>query len=396
MARAVRSNNRIDLILLLACALVALLARALPDTMRDPVATGLRRTFLSPMVMLQEWAESSRRSMSLGPARIAARDSIAMKSMTAASLEVENGRLRQLIGLGTRLKWGFVPAEALHGRGIRDESNVILSAGSRAGIDRFSPVVAPEGLVGVVDAVDPTMSHAMLWTNPDFRVSAMSADAAAFGIVQAHLASATGGYLMEMRGVPFRATLKPGALIVSSGLGGVWPRGIPVGTVLSEIKTSEAWARTYLLRPAVFPADVYNVMILRPDRVAKGFDGVWASVAAADSAARRIVVAGDSAVKQAALAEAAARRAVMDSVAASQPPLRDSTGAIIPRPVNRPRPINRDSGGQPIRADTTGRVVSPPPLPPPQRPRDSIPGLIRVNRDSTKRDTIRAPQGVAR
>ena len=391
MARAVRSNNRIDLILLLVCAVIALIARALPDTMRDPVATGLRRTFLSPMVMLQEWAETSRHSMSLAPARTAARDSIALKAMTAASLEAENERLRQLIGLGARLKWGFVPAEALHGRGIRDESNVILSAGSRAGIGRLSPVVAPEGLVGVVDAVDPTMSHAMLWTNPDFRVSAMSADAAAFGIVQAHLASATGGYLLEMRGVPFRATLKPGALIVSSGLGGVWPRGIPVGTVLSEIKTSEGWARTYLLRPAVFPADVYNVMVLRPERVAKGFDGVWPSVAAADAAAQRIVVAGDSAVKQAALAEAAARRAVMDSVAATQSPLRDSTGAIIPRP--RPRPVVRDTAAGFIRAaDSTVRVTAP------SRQTDSAPKLIRVNRDTARKDTIpnRQPQGVPR
>ena len=73
----------------------------------------------------------------------------------------------------------------------------------------------------------------MIWTHPDFRVSAMSADGTAFGIVQAHLTGATTGYLMELRGIPFRATLKPGALIVSSGWGGVWPRGIPVGTVLA-------------------------------------------------------------------------------------------------------------------------------------------------------------------
>ena len=399
MARAVRSNNRIDLILLLVCAFVALIARALPDTMREPTATGLRRTFLSPMVMLQEWAESSRRSMSLAPARIAVRDSVSLRAMTATGLEEENDRLRKLIGFGARLKWGFVPAEALHGRGIRDESNVILSAGSNAGVERLSPVVAPEGLVGVVDAVDPTMSHAMLWTNPDFRVSAMSADTTvpSFGIVQAHLASATGGYLLELHGVPFRANLKPGALIVSSGLGGVWPRGIPVGTVLSEIKTSEGWARTYLLRPAVFPADVYNVMILRPERVAKGFEGVWPSVAAADAAAQRIVIAGDSAVKQAALAEAAARRAVMDSAAAAAAatqPLRDSTGAIIPRPVPRPRPpVRRDTMGAVIPpADTGVRTATPPP---PRPAREYIPGLIRVNRDTSRRDTIPNP-GVSR
>src|SRR6185369_17594052 len=97
-------------------------------------------------------------------------------------------------------------------------------------------------------------------------------------------------YLMELHGIPFRTSLKPGTLIVSSGLGGVWPRGIPIGSVLQEIKTSEGWARTYLLQPAVNPADVYSVMILRRDRLAKGLEGVWQSVAQADAAAQRIVV----------------------------------------------------------------------------------------------------------
>jgi rod shape-determining protein MreC len=242
-------------------------------------------------------------------------DSLSLNAMKAGSLEGENDRLRKLIGIGSRLKWGFIPAEALHGRGVRDETTVILSAGSRAGVSRYSPVIAPEGLVGIVDQVDPTMSHAMLWTHPDFRVSAMSPDGTAFGIAQAHLTGATGGYLIELRGVPFRATLKPGQMIVSSGWGGVWPRGIPIGTILQEIKTSEGWARTYLLRPAVNPADVYQVMILRRDRLAKGVDGVWENTAQVDAAAQRIVVSGDSAAKAAALAEAAARRAVLDSSA---------------------------------------------------------------------------------
>jgi rod shape-determining protein MreC len=315
--RALRSNTRLDLIILSSCVLLALVARALPNTMRDPVATAMRRTFLAPLVMLQERAERGRQSLLQADAKQSTLDSLSLNSIKSGSLEMENDRLRKLIGLGSRLRYGFIPAEALHGRGVRDETTVILSAGSRAGVSRLSPVIAPEGLVGVVDQVDPTMSHAMLWTHPDFRVSAMSPDGSAFGIAQAHLTGATGGYLIELRGVPFRATLKPGALIVSSGWGGVWPRGIPIGTVLEEMKTSEGWARTYLLRPAVNPADVYSVMILRRDRLAKGFDGVWQNVAQVDQAAQRIVVSGDSAAKAAALAEAAARRAVLDSVARS-------------------------------------------------------------------------------
>jgi rod shape-determining protein MreC len=359
VARAVRSNNRIDLIVLTTCVVLALAARALPNTMRDPVATGMRRSFLAPLVMLQERSEKGRQSLLSADAKQEHLDSLSLASIKAGSLEGENDRLRKLIGLGSRLRWGFVPAEALHGRGVRDETTVILSAGSRAGVSRLSPVIGPEGLVGVVDQVDPTMSHAMLWTHPDFRVSAMSPDGSAFGIAQAHLTGATGDYLLELRGVPFRATLKPGSVIVSSGWGGVWPRGIPVGTVLQEIKTTEGWARTYLLRPAVNPADVYSVMILRRDRVAKGVDGVWESAAQVDAAAQRIVVSGDSAAKSAALAEAAARRAVLDSIARANgvPPagVTDSTRAVSQPVAPRPVPVRRPPADTTVRRDTTPR-----------------------------------------
>ena len=371
MARAIRSNTRVDLIVLTTCIVLALAARALPNTMRDPVATGMRRSFLAPLVMLQERSEKGRQSLLSADAKQTYLDSLSLGSMKAASLEGENDRLRKLIGLGSRLRWGFVPAEALHGRGVRDETTVILSAGSRAGVSRLSPVVAPEGLVGVVDQVDPTMSHAMLWTHPDFRVSAMSPDGSAFGIAQAHLTGATGGYLLELRGVPFRATLKPGSVIVSSGWGGVWPRGIPVGTVLQEIKTSEGWARTYLLRPAVNPSDVYSVMILRRDRVAKGLDGVWQNLAQVDAAAQRIVVSGDSAARNAALAEAAARRAVLDSMArangAAPLGVTDSAraGAPLttrPAPVRRAAPLDTNGRRDTTRADSTKRDSVPPPV----------------------------------
>lgn len=387
MARAIRSNTRLDLIVLSTCIVLALAARALPNTMRDPVATGIRRIFLAPLVMLQERSERGRQSLLQADAKQARIDSLSLNSMKAGSLESENDRLRKIIGIGSRLRWGFIPTEALHGRGVRDETTVILSAGSRAGVSRLSPVIAPEGLVGVVDQVDPTMSHAMLWTHPDFRVSAMSPDGTAFGIAQAHLTGATGGYLIELRGVPFRATLKPGALIVSSGWGGVWPRGIPIGTVLEEMKTSESWARTYLLRPAVNPADVYSVMILRRDRLAKGFDGVWQSVAQVDQATQRIVVSGDSAARAAALAEAAARRAVLDSVARSNGgvPLgvTDSANAaaIAPRPVRRAAPL--DSAAR-ARRDSAARAL-----------RDSA-GRDPNRRDSVRTDTIPHRPGAAR
>jgi rod shape-determining protein MreC len=289
-----RTYGRRDTILLAGCVVLSLVALFLPERMRDPLATTLRRTILAPLVSLQSDAELSRRAWATREERITARDSVLLRSMSLDALGAENSRLRDLLGLGARLKWGFVPAEVLAGRGVGEQYTVPLSAGSRAGVREFSPVVAPEGLVGVVKTSDPTMSIAIMWSHPDFRVSAMAADGGAFGIVAAHLGPGPERYLLEMRGVPVRGTIQPGTLIVTSGLGGTFPRGIPVGVVLGEVKTSELWARTYLLRPAVLPSAVSAVMVLLPARADSGVAGVWQTGQDTATVRRAIVTAGDS------------------------------------------------------------------------------------------------------
>jgi rod shape-determining protein MreC len=262
--------------------------------MREPIATTLRRTVLAPLVSLQSDAELSRRAWATREERVAARDSITLRSMSLDALSAQNARLRDLLGLGARLRWGFVPAEVLSGRGVGEQYTMPLSAGARAGVREFSPVVAPEGLVGVVKTADPTMSIAIMWSHPDFRVSAMASDGSAFGIVAAHLGSGPERYLLEMRGVPVRGTIPRGTEIVTSGLGGTFPRGIPVGVVLGELETSELWARTYLLRPAVLPSAVSAVMVLLPARADSGVAGVWQTGQGTLAATRAIVNAGDS------------------------------------------------------------------------------------------------------
>jgi rod shape-determining protein MreC len=358
VARLGRSNNRLDGTVLGVCTVLSVIALVLPTQVRAPIAGALRSGLLAPLLLLQKHAEDSRRALAAHDSVVLEHDSTTFRAMGIESLTSENGRLRALLGLGSRLKWGFVPAEALHGRDMQDEFGVTLSAGSRAGVVKLSPVVAPEGLVGVVDNVDPSISHAMVWTHPDFRVSAMAEDASAFGIVQAHLEDGPGRYLLEMRGVPFRTSIRRGTMIVSSGLGGVYPRGIPIGRVLGETKTSESWARAYLIRPAVFPADVYAVMILRPDRAAAGVDNVWSVGTIADSSVRKIVVAGDSLARTAALAEATARQAALDSAT------RDSL---------RRAGVPEQSIIQPERPAGARRQTPPAPVVPAPAARDTIP-----------------------
>ena len=381
MARTARHGSRADTALLIACVLLAFVARVLPANVRDPLASGLRRSVVSPFVAMHAQSELARNAWKTYGTQTAARDSLVLEAGSVHALQSENDRLRKLLGLGSRLRWGFVPAEALHDRARIEEFTLSLTSGSRAGIKPFSPVVAPEGLVGMVQTADPDMALAILWTHPDFRVSAMSADGTAFGIVSAHLGDASERYLLEMRGVPFRNQLAPGTSIVSAGLGGVYPRGIPVGRVLRELTTAEGWARTYLLEPAVLPPNVMSVMVLSPERVTAGTDGVW-TVANADSASRAIVSAGDSLARATAAAEAASRR---EATAAARP----DSAAAAPPAATPPVPARRDTAraARPVRRDTARTT-------PPTAPRDSIrppPSAVRPIAPPPRSDTARPP-----
>jgi rod shape-determining protein MreC len=352
----------VDTVLLVACCAMALLATVLPLNLREAIAGGLRRTVVAPLVSLQQQAERGRSAFLSREATTSRLDSVSLRNMQLAKLEGENERLRALLGLGRQLEWGFVSAEALRSRGIGEDNTITLTVGARAGVEAKTPVVAPEGLVGMVRTVDPNTSIAILWTHTDFAASAMSADRSAYGIIYPHLSESGRGedipperYLLELRGVAFRSALKPGTAIVTSGLGGVYPAGIPIGTVLGELRTSEGWARTYLVRPAVRPPDVSNVIVLLQKRIeGQSMDRVWRSTTSADSAARRIAAAGDSLARRAAAdsvraVEAAAVRRAADSIARTGPG-RDSAAK-----PNAALPAGRaDSAVRaPARPDTT-------------------------------------------
>ena len=311
-------GSRVDAGLLVGCVVLSLVAVALSPKDREPIASALRKSIVSPLVGLQAGAERWRSAWISNEQRQIAADSVAMRAIKAQALQTENDQLRKVVGLGSRLEWGFVPAEALHSTVASEDivTTLTLATGSSAGIQQYSPVVAPEGLVGTVYKADPSMSIVVLYTNPDFRASAMTADGSAFGIIYPHISrvGSSDAYMLELRGVPTRVVLKPNTVIYTSGLGGTFPRGITIGTVVSEMKTSEVWTRTYLVRPAVLPYRVTTVLVLTAQRVTQGTGNVWGAAVNGDSAAKRIAAAGDSLARHAAQLEAQARKAALDSV----------------------------------------------------------------------------------
>jgi cell shape-determining protein MreC len=383
---------RADIILLAVAIVLSVMALVLDAT---PVAKILRQTVVAPLVGLQQGSERWRNAWLQREEIALARDSSALRAMNAQALVTENDQLRKLVGLGRRLQLGFIPAEALQTsveQGFDFVQEVTLTAGSNAGVRKESAVVAPEGLVGRVVTAEPTMSIAILYTHPDFRASAMSADRTAYGIVYPHTRGNTlrdRQYFLELRNVPFRSVLKPGVAIFTAGIGGIYPPGIAIGTVVRELEANQGLSRTYLLVPAVNPSNLTSVLILTPQRSSQGVGNIWTAAVSIDSATRSIVAGGDSLMLAASELADRQRRATLDSAKRAAIDSLIRVGALM-----RPDSVPRDSLGRPI---VTGRgAVSPirrPIVRDTTRPRPDTLGGVRVDTIAARSVT---PSGTTR
>ena len=105
-------------------------------------------------------------------------------------------------------------------------------------------------------------SVVMTWAHPEFRVAAYTVGGNASGVVAPSLSGLAGEGALEFRGVPYRDSVPAGTLVLSSGLGGVYPKGIPVGTVTGVVREQAGWERVYRLLPAANPGAVAHVMVL--------------------------------------------------------------------------------------------------------------------------------------
>ncbi|HYC33395.1 MAG TPA: rod shape-determining protein MreC [Gemmatimonadales bacterium] len=343
-----RSYSRRDTVLFAVCLALSLVALLSPQSWGLGVSNGLRNTILAPLAWLQARAEEGRTSRERLRAITVQRDSAAYLAQGIPGLMAENERLRKLLDLSRRLRTPYVAADVLHQSQATDGRTLLLGVGTGEGVSEFDPVVAPEGLIGVVLTAGERTSVVMTWAHPEFRVSAFTVNGNASGIVAPSPSSTGVEGALEFRGVPYRDSVPAGTLVLSSGLGGVYPKGIPVGTVTDVIREQTGWERVYRLRPAANPGSVAHVLVLvaRSDAdLAPAFPSDSALLAARlDSIAR--VRRADSLAEAARMAQAA--RA--ESLAAAR-----RTGTA-PRPAPaRPAAPRADSAARPV----------PPPAPAP-------------------------------
>lgn len=178
-----------------------------------------------------------------------------------AALETENMRLRELLESSMEVGERVLVAD-LVGVGMEASARqVMLDKGSRHGVFLGQPVVDSDGVMGQVVHVGPFTSVTMLVTDPDH---ALPVQINRSGVRAIAVGSLEEGYL-DLNYVPVNADVKAGDLVISSGLGGRFPAGYPVG----EVKRVAAEPGSPFARITVIPsarlARSQQVLLLWPE-----------------------------------------------------------------------------------------------------------------------------------
>jgi len=138
---------------------------------------------------------------------------------------------------------------------------LLLDLGAEDGVRVGAPVVDRHGLVGVVREVRRATAVAMDWTHPDFRASAMLADGTGYGIVETRRGDFREGDRLVLNGTAYYESVPEGMPVLTSGLGDLLPRGIPIGAIDGIADVEGRWRKSYFLRPMVHPSAVTHVLV---------------------------------------------------------------------------------------------------------------------------------------
>jgi rod shape-determining protein MreC len=155
-----------------------------------------------------------------------------MRLLQHESVWQENAQLRQSLGFQRQNPWRLKLARVVS----RDPANwwrtVQIDAGSRDGLRADLPVIVMEGLVGRVAAVSPTHAQIALVGDPNCRVAALVQETRDNGIIAPSSSTVLDPSIVELSYLSRASLIKPGHKVVTSGLGGIFPKGIPVGEIV--------------------------------------------------------------------------------------------------------------------------------------------------------------------
>ena len=176
---------------------------------------------------------------------------LTVENLRLAEVETENEQLRSLLDFAQTapsysFRGGQVIARVIGGSASLFTHPIQIDLGEQHGIKRGMPVVTDRGLVGRIDNVYPRSSDIMLITDPRSSVNVMTHGSRAQGILRGR-----GDELPVMELIPPDIEISVGDIVITSGLGGHFPKGLVVGQIVDVVRNDDLMFQTAVVQPTV-------------------------------------------------------------------------------------------------------------------------------------------------
>lgn len=174
-----------------------------------------------------------------------------------AETEAENARLRTLLDFRKTLGGTLLTTRVIGHDAAGLSRTLVVDQGSAAGIAKGAAVLAPEGIVGQVFQVSPHAARVLLVSDHNSGVDAVVQRTRGRGIVEGTADGRCG-----LKFVKRTEDLQVGDLVVSSGLDGIFPRGLPIGHIEAVDKQGQGLFQYGQIEPAVDTERLEEVLVM--------------------------------------------------------------------------------------------------------------------------------------
>jgi rod shape-determining protein MreC len=191
-----------------------------------------------------------------------------VQNLQAQEYASENTRLREMLDYkNTATQFDLKAARVIGRESATWSSMIVINRGTVDGVHEDMPVVTPKGLVGRVVEAGPNSSKVQLIIDPRSSVGTLvqRPESRVNGIVEGDPDNPT---MPRMVNIPKTADVQEGDVIVTSGFGGVFPKGLVVG-IVSRLKIDTGGLlQVAILEPAVDFQKLEDVMVITASREA--------------------------------------------------------------------------------------------------------------------------------
>jgi len=189
-------------------------------------------------------------------------DELTTKNLTLLQSEGDLERLRTLLGYSERFTMPTRMAEAVMLDISGRFKSLIIDRGSSAGIDVDDAVVNANGLIGRVVLTTKDMAKVQLVTDSNSSVGVLIERTRRQGVVRGDGAGGAQLYDIPATG----ADVRPGDSVLTAGIDGIYPKGIPVG-VVTKVEKGQALFMTITVKPTVDFASIEEVIVLQTRKI---------------------------------------------------------------------------------------------------------------------------------